>query len=112
MPHLEFAISIIINGIIFSLSGVLVERLLIRCGLVRGYTNGVILGCFFIALVKAVLDNQQVYWIYWFAASVLAPVSLNRSDIIASATKGRWWWKSENHLDQTNYSQEKDSNTR
>jgi hypothetical protein len=94
MVYLNFALSIAFNGIAFSIFGVLVERLLIRYGLVRGDTIGVIVGCFFIALVRQLVDGEQAYWwLYWFVASILAPISLNRIDLISTMTKGRWWWK-------------------
>jgi hypothetical protein len=96
MAYLNFALSIVLNGIILSILGVLVERFLIRYGVVRGATIEVIVGCFFIAFVSQLVDSQRAYWIFWFAASILTPISLNRNDLIASVTKGRWWWKSQN----------------
>lgn len=95
MAYLNFAFSLILSGIVLSLLGVLVEKLLIKNGLVRGDTIWVVLGCFFIAFVWQLVDSEGAYWLFWFAASVLAPISLNRGDFIASLTKGPWWWRSE-----------------
>jgi len=92
----SFALSFILKGIILSLLGVLVERLFVKYGLVRGDTITVILGCFFMAFCWQLVDSKGAYLLFWLAASVLAPISLNRIDFIGSLTKGTWWWKSEN----------------
>ena len=96
MAYLDFALSVTLNGIVLSLIGVLVEKVLIKYGLVRGDTISVILACFFISFVWQLVDiNGATHWIFWYAAGVLAPISLNRGDFINSLTKGAWWWKSE-----------------
>jgi hypothetical protein len=96
MAYLNFGLSIVFNGIVFSIFGVVVERLLVKDGLTRGNTLGVVAGCFLIALVRQFAASERVLWLYWFAASILVPVSMNRIDLISTITKGRWWWKSEN----------------
>jgi hypothetical protein len=96
MAYLEFALSLTLSGIVLSLLAVLAERVLIKYGLIRGDTITVIIGCFFIAFVWQLVDSDGAYWFFWLAASILAPISLNRGDFIASLTKGPWWWRSEN----------------
>jgi hypothetical protein len=97
MAYLNFFLAITFNGIILSIAGVVIERLLVKHGLIRGNIIEVILGCFFIGFIMQITDSERAYLIFWLAAGILAPISLNRIDIIVSLTKGRWWWKSENH---------------
>jgi uncharacterized membrane-anchored protein len=98
MTYLIFSFYILFNGIVFSIFGVVIERLLVKDGLTRGNTIGVVVGCFTIALVRQITGSEQVHWLFWLAACILVPVSMNRSDLIATLTKGRWWWKLENNI--------------
>jgi hypothetical protein len=95
MTYFDFIVSIILSGIIFSVIGVLAERLFMRYGLTRGATVWVVAGCFFLAFVKQLVNTNQGYSLFWFAASILISISLNRDDIISSVRKGPWWWKAE-----------------
>jgi hypothetical protein len=96
MAYLNFALSIVFNGIVLSILGVIVERVLIKSGLVRGDTLGVIVGCFLIGSIMGLVDIGRAYLLFWLGLGVLVPVSMNRIDLFSSLTKGRWWWKSEN----------------
>ena len=97
MTYLNFAFSIILNGTVFSILGVLFEKLLVKYGVVRGKTIWVILECFFIGAMMRIVDSEGAYLLFSFAASILIAISLNRSDLISSLEKGRWWWKSQNN---------------
>jgi len=93
MIYLNLALPIVFNGIVFSILGVMLERLLIKYGLVRGYTAGVVLCSFFVSFMMRLAGGERASLPFWIAISVLIPVGLNRSDLILSLTKGRWWWK-------------------
>lgn len=101
MIYIDFALSIVLNGIGLSILGVAIERLLVKSGLVRGDTLGVVVGCFLIGSIMGFVDRGRAYMLFWLGLGVLVPVSMNRIDLFASLTKGRWWWKSKS--DQQNH---------
>jgi hypothetical protein len=90
MTYLNFALSIVLNGIVLSILGIIVERVFIKSGLVRGDTLGVIVGDFLVGFIMSIADPGRDYLLFWLGFGALVPVSINRIDLFASLTKGRW----------------------
>jgi hypothetical protein len=95
--YLILAFNITLNGILLSIVGIATERLLVKYGLIRGSLIEIVFSCFFIGFIMQFVDSGRAYLPFWLAASILTPVSLNRGDFIASLTRGRWWWKTDNN---------------
>lgn len=94
--YLNLALNIALNGVLLSIVGITIERLLVKYGLIRGNLIEIVLGCFFIGFIMQFVDGGRAYLPFWLTAGVLAPISLNRGDFITSLTKGRWWWEKDN----------------
>ena len=96
MKYLPFLLPYLETGLIFTIGAVLVERLLIVKGMVRGNTfflaSFVFVFSVLFQLVKfpkpIALDIFET-----FVLLILAPLKSNQSDFIATIDKGRWWWK-------------------
>lgn len=92
----SFALKILAIGLAFSLLAVIVERILIVSGIIRGNTKwligGTILLVFFVQLYK---PNVTFLCLNLFII-VLGPIIVNRHDFVKTISRGRWWWKSEN----------------
>lgn len=97
MVYVDFFLSIIINGIVLSILGVIVEQFLVRGGLVRGDILGVVVGCFLLGFIMSSVDYGRNYLLFWLGLSILVPFSINRIDLYSSLTKSRWWWKSKDN---------------
>jgi hypothetical protein len=84
-------------GLVFSLLAVLVERILIITGFVRGNTVGLILASFLLVVLKQLLVYNSSLYIFGLFIIVAGPIGANRYDLANTIRKGRWWWKTNNH---------------
>jgi hypothetical protein len=89
LPYLE-------TGLIYAVSAVVIERLLIIKGIVRGSTVILAITVFVFAVVfqlSTVSKTNSLNLFEIVALLVIAPLKLNQIDLIATIEKGRWWWK-------------------
>ena len=95
----KFLLNILANGIMLSLLAVLVERLLIWGGFVRGNTIFVALLSLIFAVVFIFIDYGDISWSSALFVVIVGPMGMNRYDLAETSYKGRWWWKSEDEPD-------------
>jgi hypothetical protein len=99
MNLLSFLLPYFATGLAFMLVAVLIERLMVINGWVRG--NPVLLAIlvFILSVVFELVNFTNVTSlniIEAFFLVILAPLKLNQFDLIGTIEKGRWWWKAEN----------------
>lgn len=90
-----FIISTIVTGTIFSVLAVLAEKMLVAFGLVRGDIIGLLIGSLVLSFMRQLIDNNGNIWLYCLFVTIVAPLAVNRTDLITTMRKGRWWWESE-----------------
>ena len=91
-----FVVSTLGLGVIFSILAFIVERLLVKSGLVQGNPIGLLVAVLFVSFLMYLADSSNSVWLYCLLIVLIAPFSVNRSDIVTTLRKGRWWWKREN----------------
>jgi len=85
----------ILISIIFSILAILVERILVRLGLVRGNFIGLVLVLIFAIILMNTIETQSSIYLFGAFITFLSPLGVNRSDVIDTIMKGRWWWKND-----------------
>ncbi len=80
--------------LLFSLLSVLVEKMLIFKGYIRGKTIWLMISSFIVAIFKQA-DSWNSLYIYILFAAIGVPLIINRYDLSITISKGKWWWKSE-----------------
>ena len=95
----KFLLTILANDIILSLIAVLVERLLIWGGFVRGSTILVALFSLGWAVVVIFINYGKVSFSSALLVIFIGSFGMNRYDLMKTLYKGRWWWKSEEEID-------------
>jgi hypothetical protein len=86
-------------GLAFTLVAVLIERLMIITGWVRGNTVFLAISVFILSIVLELIkfpSTISLGILDFFVLCILAPLKLNQIDLIGTIEKGRWWWKAEN----------------
>ena len=91
----KFLLTILANGIMLSLAAVLVERLLIWGGFVRGSTVFVALFSLISAVVAIFINYGKVSLLLALFVIIVGPFGVHRYDLMKTTSEGRWWWKSE-----------------
>jgi len=99
MKLLLFFLPYFAAGLAFTLVAILIERLMIVNGWVRGNTLFLAIGVFILSIVLELIkfpDTISLGIMDFFILCILAPLKINQIDIIGTMGKGRWWWKADN----------------
>ena len=91
----RFLLSTLQVGLIYSLLAILVERILVSQGFVRGNTFGVIFVALVFVFMKQLVDYSDSIDIYGLAIIIISATGANRYDLIKTGQKGKWWWEAE-----------------
>lgn len=94
-------LKIIEHGAILCLIAVLAETLLIFYGFTRGNTISVVLFTFIGATLSEILNGKTPYYVYALFILFVTVAGSNRFDLMSTAIRGRWWWKSEDRNKKT-----------
>lgn len=91
---LNVLIGAIVIGSVFALLGVAIENWLVKAGIVRNNTVGVIVIAFFCVLIKQTMFPDFT-WIVWSLVILFSvTVGVHRGDVWYTMERGKWWWKS------------------
>ena len=83
----------ILISIVFSILAILFERFLVRLRVVRGNFIGLVLVLVFAIILMNTIEFQFSVFLYGAFIVLVVPLGVNRSDVIDTIMKGRWWWK-------------------
>jgi hypothetical protein len=81
---------------IFCLIAILLERPLIILGYTRGRPLIVAILVFAGNFLGMLIGQNIPFYMFELMVLFIGIVAANRFEFIATANKGRWWWKSEN----------------
>lgn len=93
MDTYSVLLSTFIIGSVYSIIAILVERLLIAFGVVRGNTIGLVIVAFFTAFLTQWGGFKNSIILFGLLIIIGGPIGVNRADFIDTLMKGRWWWK-------------------
>ena len=88
-------------SVLFCSIAVLIERLLMVYGCTRGRTTVLVVLVFTGNVLGQILGYKIPFYIYELGILFVGIVAANRFEFIATATKGRWWWKKENNIKES-----------
>jgi hypothetical protein len=89
----SFLLSSLQVGLVYSLFAILVERILVARGFVRGNIFGVIFATLTFVFMKQLIDYSVSVDIYGIAIIIISATGANRYDLIKTVQNGKWWWK-------------------